>query len=104
MSNNQTNKIDEYAKVFKAISNPNRLKILIHLLDCCKPGTQCSPEQLQTFCVSEIGDLVEVSKSTLSHHLKELTQANLIITKRKGQRIYCSLNVELVEEIKRFFG
>ena len=33
------NKLDKYAGIFKALSNPNRLKIFISLATCCKPGT-----------------------------------------------------------------
>jgi len=103
MSNYSNINAEHYAQVFKAISNPNRLKILLHFMRCCTPGTLCDEDQLQSFCVSEIGDVINVSQSTLSHHLKELTQVGLLQTERKGQKIYCSLNVDLLETIKLFF-
>lgn len=73
-------------------------------MGCCKPGTACSTEELSEVCVGDIADLVDISPSTLSHHLKELNQAGLILMQRHGQRILCSLNVELINELKKFFN
>lgn len=41
---------------------------------------------------SEIAEHTDIPKSTLSFHLKELTQANLIIATKQGRFIFYTLN------------
>ena len=81
------------AAAFKALSNPNRLQIFQRLLGCCAPGTLCSADTVAGFCVSELGEHLNVAPSTLSHHIKELQHAGLIITQRRGKNIDCFVNV-----------
>ena len=42
MSNNRELNIDKFAEMFKALSNPNRLKIFMRLISCCQPGSVAS--------------------------------------------------------------
>lgn len=46
-----------------------------------------------------LADQVEVSKPTLSHHLKVLTAAGLVDRERRGTFIYYRINQSLVEEV-----
>jgi len=92
------------ADSFKALSNPNRLQIFLRLLKCCEPGTLCSSETVNGFCVGELGADLAVAPSTLSHHIKELQHAGLIKTQRRGQNIECYVDVHKVEILKEFFG
>jgi hypothetical protein len=39
MSNYRDDQIKHFADVFKALSNPNRLRMFLHLVTCCVPGT-----------------------------------------------------------------
>ncbi|HEY9843998.1 MAG: ArsR/SmtB family transcription factor, partial [Candidatus Sericytochromatia bacterium] len=43
-----------------------------------------------------------LSRSTLSHHFKELQNAGLIHCERKGQSFECQVNPEAVELVRRF--
>ena len=104
MSNYGNVNFDEVAESFKALSNPNRLKIFQRLLGCCEPGTVCSVDELKGFCVSELGEDLMVAPSTLSHHIKELQRAGLIKTQRRGKNVDCFVVPEKVEFIKNFFG
>ena len=45
-------------------------------------------------------DLMKISKSTISHHMKELVNAGLIVCTKNGQSVTCSINRELSERIK----
>jgi len=101
MSNYRTNNADELARVFKALSNPNRLQIFMRLLNCCEPGTACSTDSMN---VGELGENLSVAPSTLSHHVKELQQAGLINTQRRGQNIECFVVVEKIDILKTFFN
>ncbi len=103
MSNNE-NKFNRYAAIFKALSNPNRLKIFFSLATCCKPGTIGIFEPDNTACVGDIGKDLDIVPSTVSHHIKELRQVGLIKTQRRGQNIECWVDPEILDELKYFFS
>lgn len=104
MSNNKNNKLLKYADVFKALSNPNRLKIFWSLATCCKPGTIGIIDSGNTACVGDIGRDLDIVPSTVSHHIKELRRAGLIKTHRRGQNIECWVDPGILEELKAFFS
>ncbi len=103
MSNYNTKQIEELAEVFKALSNPNRLKIFLSLASCCKPGTVGMLDQDCSAYIGELADEVAVVKSTVSHHIKELKRVGLIKTERQGQKIACWVDPEMVDNLHRFF-
>ncbi len=103
MSNYNKTKIEQFADVFKALSNPNRLKIFQRLASCCKPGTVSVVEANDTACVGDLGRELGIVPSTVSHHVKELRQAGLIQTRRRGQKIECWIDPGVVEQLKQFF-
>ena len=103
MSNNKTEKTEQLADVFKALSNPNRLKIFQRLASCCKPGTVSIVEASDTACVGDLGRELGIVPSTVSHHVKELRRAGLIQTRRRGQKIECWIDPRVVDQLKRFF-
>jgi ArsR family transcriptional regulator len=104
MSNYKTINPAELAECFKALSNPNRLQIFLRLLNCCTPGTVCSADSVNGFCVGELGEDLAVAPSTLSHHIKELQRAGLIKTQRRGQNIDCYIDAEKIQVLKEFFS
>jgi len=107
MSNNKKEHIKEYAKMFKALSNPNRLEIFMRLVTCCVPGTACDIQEGHDpegcVCVGELGKDLGIVPSTISHHLKELHQAGLIRMERRGQKIECWIEPETLENLNNFF-
>lgn len=103
MSNNENNYIEELADIFKALSNPNRLKIVEKLMGCCKPGTVLNIDVHDSSYINELGADLGIVKSTTSHHIKELKRVGLIRTQRDGQRIKCWLDPELISAIGNFF-
>lgn len=96
-------KTEEIADIFKALSNENRLKIFIRLASCCKPGTVGFCDADATAYVGQLGEELNVVKSTLSHHIKELKRVGLIRTERRGQKIACWVDPHIVESLKKFF-
>jgi ArsR family transcriptional regulator, arsenate/arsenite/antimonite-responsive transcriptional repressor len=69
------------AKVFKALADPHRVRI-VNLL-------ATSPEPV---CVCEFTEPLGLSQPTVSHHLKKLLDAGLLDREQRGTWAYYSLN------------
>jgi ArsR family transcriptional regulator len=108
MSNYQGKNIEKFSEIFKALSNPNRLKIFLRLVSCCQPGTymniQNNVEPEGCACVGELGQDLGIVPSTISHHIKELRQAGLIRMERRGQKIECSIDPATLTALQGFFS
>jgi ArsR family transcriptional regulator, arsenate/arsenite/antimonite-responsive transcriptional repressor len=103
MSNNQNNSVDKFSEIFKALSNPNRLKIFLRLVSCCVPGTVWSIEAKESTYVGDVAKDLDIVPSTVSHHIKELRQAGLIKMRRSGQKIECWVDPEVLKDLEGFF-
>jgi ArsR family transcriptional regulator len=91
----------ELARIFKALSDPNRLKILQLLRECCPTGCRLS-EADERNSVSKVAEQFDLSLSTVSHHLKELRNAGLIVCEKRGQTVYCGPNEEMLQKLADF--
>ncbi|SHJ42600.1 transcriptional regulator, ArsR family [Clostridium cavendishii DSM 21758] len=67
------------AKIIKALSDSNRLKI-IDILSC---GERCACDILEYF---------DFTQPTLSHHMKVLMECGLVNSRKEGQWSHYSLN------------
>lgn len=76
----------------------------MRLMACCPPGTTTMSEGDECSCVGEIGQDLGIAASTLSHHMKELRQAGLVVMKRNGQNMECWMNPAILQELSRFFS
>lgn len=103
MLNKQSENIEDLADIFKALSNPNRLRIFLKLIRCCKPGTVVNINADDSAYIGELGADLGIVKSTVSHHIKELKRAGLIRTERQGQRVSCCVDPEIIKLIGNFF-
>ena len=54
-------------------------------------------------CVGDLGRDLGIGASTVSHHIKELYQAGLIQTERRGQHVECWIVPETLEMLAEFF-
>ena len=75
------------AKVFKALSDPKRVKI-VDLLSC---GEMCGCVLLKCF---------EITQPTLAHDMKVLTEAGIVTSRREGKKTIYALNRETVERYR----
>ena len=90
--------------MFKALSNPHRLKIFARLTNCCDgPGCGEGDGDAMKKCVGELGKDMGITASTVSHHLKELHNAGLISMERRGQNIDCWVDAEVTKYLGSFF-
>ncbi|NNG00873.1 MAG: helix-turn-helix transcriptional regulator [Desulfobacteraceae bacterium] len=103
MSNKKNIDIEAYADIFKALSNPNRLRIFSRLATCCTPGTVGIMDDRSSAYVGELGNELEIVPSTVSHHIKELRRVGLIKTRRRGQNIECWVDPDILKELENYF-
>ncbi|WP_028559105.1 ArsR/SmtB family transcription factor [Paenibacillus pinihumi] len=86
MRENQAD-IGQAVKVYKALGEPTRIKIALLLT-----------EEIN-LCCSDIGERLEsIAGSTLSHHLKQLTDCGLLNLRKDGTYIYYSVNRDIAEK------
>jgi len=104
MSKYNITQLEKYSEIFKALSNPNRLRIFLQLVSCCTPGTTCETDPEFRKCAGEIGQHLDIVASTVSHHLKELRKAGIIRMERKGQKVECWVDPNILEELADFFS
>jgi ArsR family transcriptional regulator, arsenate/arsenite/antimonite-responsive transcriptional repressor len=69
------------ASLFKALADPNRVRIVNLLATSPKP-----------LCVCEFTGPLELAQPTVSHHLKKLLTAGLLDRQQRGTWAYYSLN------------
>lgn len=73
-------------EVFKALSDPTRREILMML----RQGD---------LSAGEISERFPISKPSISHHLSQLKQAQLVSDVRRGQNIYYSLETTAFQDM-----
>jgi len=82
-----------FQRIAKALADPRRFEILQTIAAsggemCCGSVVECFP----------------VAQATVSHHLKELTQAGLIETRTEGQFKYLRARPEVLTEYMAELG
>lgn len=98
-------KFADIAKLFKALSDENRLKLFAIIYevtencDCCKDG-----EWNDEACMKYLAEHLNITLPTISHHIKELVNAGLVVTEKKGRWVQCKINHERLSEVKEFFN
>lgn len=88
----------ELAKIFKALSNENRLEIYKEIAK----QEDVDYEQKCECSISDILSCLKIGAPTISHHLKELANANLITTEKNGKFLMAHINKETLEKIRAF--
>jgi DNA-binding transcriptional ArsR family regulator len=89
----------DMARVFKALGDPTRLAIFELVRNCGPSG--CTESQASD-SLSEIAERFNLSLSTVSHHVKELRTAGVITCEKRGQRLHCWVDPEVLEELSLF--
>ena len=85
------------AKIMKALSNPNRLELYLEIARKQEAG-YCTEE---CGCyISDIISCINIGAPTISHHLKELSNADLIITERRGKYLAARINEKTLKQIE----
>ena len=78
-------------KISKALADPNRLLILKEI----KKQKEC------LYCVA-LNDIVDLAQPSIAHHLKLLTDTELIISEKEGRNVKYVLNNQVLDEYIAF--
>jgi len=91
--------IDEkkLARIFRALSNPNRLKLYLMIAEKSEHSFSAEHECF----ISDIIETLPIGAPTVSHHLKELEDARLITTERRGKYLVARVNEFIANEVKK---
>lgn len=76
--------MEKFIKIFKALSDKTRLRIYLLLLK-------------EKLCVCEIVEILKIEQSRVSHCLRILKEAGLVISKREGNWIIYSANPKILK-------
>jgi len=92
-------KAKQLARIMKALSNENRLKLY---LEIAKHGE--SDFEAPECAISDIVKMFGLSPPTISHHLKELANADLITTEKRGKYLVARINKETLAGVKQILA
>jgi ArsR family transcriptional regulator len=74
-------------KIAKALSDPNRILILKEI----KKQKEC------LYC-GEISEIIDLSQPSISHHLKLLTDTEIVLSEKEGRSVKYRLNPKVIDE------
>ncbi len=77
--------LNNYVKVFKALGEPTRLKILKLL-------------SVRPMYVCELESVLHMSQPRISQHLRTMKEAGLVTEKKEAQRTFYSLQIDYLNE------
>lgn len=72
--------------VFRALNDPIRRRIL----EMLRKGD---------LNAGDIAAAFDISKPSISHHLEQLRQADLVVSRKQGQFVVYSLNTSVLDEV-----
>ena len=83
------------AKILKALGHENRLALYLGIALNKESGfeAECS--------ICNIVKAFRVSAPTISHHLKELANADLITTEKRGKFVVAKINEHTLDEVEQ---
>lgn len=81
----------QFEKISRALSDPHRIEIL----QAFKNRKECLP-------CTEVHDFIDLAQPSISHHLKQLVEADLLLPEKEGRNIKYRLNEEIVDSYIRF--
>lgn len=81
----------KYTKMFKALSDPKRLKII----DMLSGGELCACKILEEF---------HITQPTLSHDMKILCDLELVNGRKEGKWMHYSLNLDVLNDVYKTVG
>lgn len=82
----KTSTANRLAEIFKALSDPNRLRLISLLLE-------------NEVCVHTLEQVLGMTQSAISHQLRHLRQLNLVRFRKEGRHVIYALDDEHVRDL-----
>lgn len=82
--------LTDLAKVMKALSDPTRL----HIVQMLSTSEMCACDILESF---------KISQPTLSYHMKNLMENQIVTGRKEGTWMKYAINPVVISEIIRYF-
>jgi ArsR family transcriptional regulator len=82
-----TRSLDPDVRLLAALADPTRLEILRELAGSAE------------VCACDFTDCCAVSQPTVSHHLKVLREAGVVVAERRGNSIFYRISPDLIERM-----
>ena len=79
--------VDPDVRLLAALADPTRLEILRELAGSSE------------VCACDFTDCCAVSQPTISHHLRVLREAGVVVSERRGSNIYYRVSPDLIERL-----
>ena len=100
--------MEDKIKIFKALGNETRFKIFKNIFTggyaCSIDDSQPKDDIIaQATCVSSIAEQFDFALPTISRHLKELRDAQIITMTKNKNKIYIEPNIGTIKEISECF-
>lgn len=90
----------QLTQIMKALANENRLELYLQIARRSEVDFLNDGECL----ISDIRSCWNIGAPTISHHLKELTSAGLIITEKRGKFVAARVNTKTVDAVNEILG
>ena len=84
----------ELERVFKALADRHRVKILNRLLSAAG----------EAVCACDFEDMLGLKQSSTSYHLKQLLDAGIVTREKRGSYAYYSLSSGALERIRELLA
>lgn len=82
---------EKYARIFKVMAEPKRLKII----DMLSEGELCACKILEEF---------QITQPTLSHDMKLMVDLGLVKARKEGKWMQYSLDMDVLNEVYKTVG
>jgi DNA-binding transcriptional ArsR family regulator len=92
------------AKILKALSHPNRLELYLEIAKTHESSFESGKECPHVCLINEVMERLNIGAPTVSHHLKELANADLIITERQGKYLVARINEDTICQVIDVFS
>ncbi|MBL4635457.1 MAG: helix-turn-helix transcriptional regulator [Kofleriaceae bacterium] len=89
------------SKIFRALSNKNRLQLFLNLLE--ESRLDLAKGRVHDCFLANIISNLRIGAPSISHHLRELEAVGLIETTKEGKQLVCTIVPEVMKEVEFFF-
>ena len=90
--------VDRFARMFRALGNPHRLRLFMNLLEESK--LDLAKGRIHDCFLAKLLAGIDLGAATVSHHVKELSDAGLIKTEREGKQLTCSVDPTGLQQLR----